>query len=419
MELNKKINLTVKEMQKFDVERIFRDTDEPKYSMCFSDDGELLAVCDHENLCLYDCLSLQKLSQVHMRRFHSELICFTHQKHRLLHSSTKKDYAIRCLDLNRHKHVRLLSGHTKRVRALCFQPGSQHQFLSAGWDNRVYIWDLRSSKYTQHFDYLHSPLVAYDPDGLLFATSSDNERIEVHDVRMLSSKPCQQFGYKLKKEAKWTQLQFAPDGKTLMVSTDYSGCFSVNAFNGGFHLDYTGYQNESRLPTQSCYTPDSQFVLAGVDKGRVHVWSAECGQTVAVLHSNSLEPVRCLQFNPKQTMFVTSDSMTRFWLSKTNENNEQQVEGKRKLKSVVHKITPIIDLTTMDDSEDDDDDDEEEEEEQQRINNFSSRRYFGPMPKRYPCIPPPAIRQRRRFWHPVWQRNEDDSPEEGELNDDD
>ncbi|XP_034474097.1 WD repeat-containing protein 82 [Drosophila innubila] len=344
-----KIKLTGDALRQFGVAKIFQESDEQKRSICFSQDGQRLVVCDHQNMIVYSCTALKQLCQVLMHQYHPESVCFTPQTDQLLHSSTRMDFALRCLDLRSRQHVRLFRGHTAKVRCLSFQPGSENHFMSAGRDNKVLMWDLRTSSYTRQLAKLECPLLAYDPAGLVFATSTRTELIEIYDVRMLSEKPCQKFHYVSNNLANWTQLQFAPDGKTILLATNYSCCFSVDAFNGSLVQAYTGHANDGHLPLQVSYTPDSQFVLSGADGGRVHVWNASSGQLVAVLLSNSNHPVSCLQFNPQTAMFVSSDVMTLFWLPKADGQYDFVEDTQAQTQSSID--VPTIDLTITDDSD--------------------------------------------------------------------
>lgn len=197
------------------------------------------------------------------------------------------------------------------------QPEHANIFLSSGEDDQVYVWDLRSSKHTFRLTKLQRPLCAFNPKGSLLATT-DSNRIYMYDVRMLGEMPCSTYCYTAKDKAVWTQLQFAPDGKTLLISTDSSWCFSVSAFDGSFQQSFTGYSNKQRLPLEATYSPDSQFILSGADAGRIHVWRAADGIPVAVLAGNNVGPVKCLKFNPRATMFVSSDNLVAFWMPKAN-----------------------------------------------------------------------------------------------------
>ncbi|KAH8409619.1 hypothetical protein KR222_011615, partial [Zaprionus bogoriensis] len=329
-----KQQLDSKTIRGFHVAQVFPDSHKHKQSLSFSRNGERLVVCDHENLTVFDCNSLEQMCQVHMHLYRPESVCFTPQADRLLHSTTKVsavrglrardklvpiwnllqlDFGIRYLNLSTRQYMRLFAGHEQAIRDLRFQPGSEHCFMSAGWDMKLMLWDLRAPCPCQQLNELQCPLGDVDPSGRVIATCKGPKCIEIYDVRMLKANPCQRFRYQVDSPAKWTQLQFAPDGRSLLVTTDYSCCFSVDAFDGSILQAYMGWSNSRHLPLQACYTPDSKFVMAGADRGCVHVWRAGSGKTVEVLKYNSAMPVRCLQFSPQKLMFVSCDISTHFW----------------------------------------------------------------------------------------------------------
>ncbi|EDV57485.1 WD repeat-containing protein 82 [Drosophila erecta] len=311
------IRLNDDAMRQFRVAKVCQETDEHKLAIEFSSDGLRLLLCDQSALSIFSSTRQEELCQVHMHHYLPDVACFTQQDTRVLHSTSKHDYAIRCLDLTTRLYVRVFGGHAKSVHRLASQPGNENVFISAGRDDHIYMWDFRTSTDT-HCIKKRRPLCAFDPAGLVLATSTGTECIEIHDVRMLGEEPCQKFVYQVNDRANWTQLQFAPNGKTLLLSTDHSWCFSVSAFDGTYRQSFTGYSNQSRLPLDATYTPDSQFILSGADEGRIHIWRADDGYPVAVLKGNNVGPVRCLRFNPKATMFVSSDLLIVFWMPMAN-----------------------------------------------------------------------------------------------------
>ncbi|XP_017099419.2 WD repeat-containing protein 82 [Drosophila bipectinata] len=304
-------------MRQFRVGGLFKDSEDLKLSLDFSFDGKRLLVCDHSVLSIINTTCQVVLSQVNMHRYRPDVACFTHRDSRILHSTSKNNFSIRYLDLKTHGCICRFRGHKKNIRSLATQPEHANMFLSSGEDDQVYVWDLRSSKHTFHFTKLHRPLCAFSPTGSLLATTDSNQ-LFIYDVRKLGKIPCSTYCYSAKDKAAWTQLQFSPDGKTLLISTDNSWCFSVSAFDGSFQQSFTGYSNEQRLPLEATYSPDSQFILSGADAGRIHVWRAADGKPVAVLEGNNVGPVKCLRFNPRATMFVSSDVLVAFWMPMAN-----------------------------------------------------------------------------------------------------
>lgn len=358
-----KPQLTRETIRRFHVAHSFEESHKHKKSMSFSRDGQRLVVCDHRNLSIFNCSNCTLICQVHMHPYRPEQVCFGPNADCLLHSATKvrsfptqleicpshlssplqMDFAIRYLNLSTRQYVRLFTGHKGHVMNLCLQPDSEHCFVSTGRDKQLLLWDLRTAQPTQHLDEVANPLVAFDPTGKVIATCKTAKCIELYDVRKLEANPCQRFCYQVDSPAKWTQLQFSPDGKALLVATDFSCCFSVDAYNGSIRQAYTGWLNHRHLPLQACYTPDSQFVLAGADRGCVHVWHATSGRTAQVLeNSGAHSPIRCLQFHPKQMMFVTCDVITCFWQIKEKwmkkEEQAEEREHRFEPKEIVEQL---------------------------------------------------------------------------------
>ncbi|EDX03479.1 WD repeat-containing protein 82 [Drosophila simulans] len=312
------IRLNDDAMRQFRVAKVFQERDHHTLAMEFSSDGLRLLVCDHSALSIFSSTRQVELCKVHMHHYLPDVACFVQQDTRVLHSTSKHDYTIRCLDLNTRHCVRVFGGHAKTINRLASQPGSENVFISAGRDDQVYMWDIRAETHTHRINNLRRPLCAFDPAGLFLATSSGTEAIQIHDVRMLREKPAQKFVYQVNAKANWTQLQFAPNGKSLLLSTDHSWCFSVSPIDGTYQQSFTGYSSKVRLPLDATYTPDSQFILSGAHNGRIHIWRAADGFPVAVLKGNNVGPVRCIRFNPRATMFVSSDWLLAFWMPMAN-----------------------------------------------------------------------------------------------------
>ncbi|XP_022233182.2 WD repeat-containing protein 82 [Drosophila obscura] len=316
--LSMSMRLNDEAMRQFTLAKIQDGTNMRKSSLDFSADGRRLLVCDPSTLTLISSSRQSVLCQVHMHHYSPEVACFAQPENRVLHGSSKTNYSIYCQDLNIRSVVRQFCGHSKGAHILSTQPANSNIFISAGRDDQVYMWDFRVPTHTYHLKKLLSPLCDYDPTGMTFATTSKSMRVDIHDVRKLGEKPRLKFEYNNNDGADWTQLQFSPDGKTLLLSTNRSRFFSLDALTGCLHQSFSGYCNEQCLPLKAAFTPDSQFVLSGDDHGQVYVWRASSGKVAALLRGRNVGPVRCLRFNPKATMFVSSNQRVSFWMPKRN-----------------------------------------------------------------------------------------------------
>ncbi|KAK4875116.1 hypothetical protein RN001_011538 [Aquatica leii] len=48
-----------------------------------------------------------------------------------------------------------LDGHASRIFAACFNPRSNHELITGGWDDVVYFWDLRQPHALRHLSQIH------------------------------------------------------------------------------------------------------------------------------------------------------------------------------------------------------------------------------------------------------------------------
>lgn len=48
-----------------------------------------------------------------------------------------------------------LDGHSLRVFCVCFNPTSNYEFISGGWDNVVHFWDVRQQNSIRHISNVH------------------------------------------------------------------------------------------------------------------------------------------------------------------------------------------------------------------------------------------------------------------------
>ena len=63
--------------------------------------------------------------------------------------------------LNKTKHLSFsgapeeMSGHKSRVFCACFNPTSNHELVSGGWDNTIQFWDVRQPFSLRHITGVH------------------------------------------------------------------------------------------------------------------------------------------------------------------------------------------------------------------------------------------------------------------------
>lgn len=82
-------------------------------------------------------------------------------------------------------------------------------------------------------------------------------------------------------------------------------------FSSPLHL---GYCNPSKESIQTCFTPDSNFVLGGSQDGTVHIWNMQTSEKEEILRKPAVGSTRNIIFNPVFMCFATGGEMFHLWI---------------------------------------------------------------------------------------------------------
>lgn len=313
-------------MHKFCVAKSFRENDGkgdfkmttslPVNHLHFSTDGlHLITSSEDDQIIIYDVERGTQKRLLNSQKYGVDHIHFTHTRNAAIHSSTKRDDAIRYLSLHDNKFIRYFSGHTKRVNSLAMSP-SDDTFISGSLDSSVRLWDLRSPNCVGIMQVQGKPVVAFDPEGLVFAVGVHSEQVKLYDLKSFEKGPFATFKLPQEKKCEWTGLRFSPGGKTLLLNTNGNVIRLLDAFDGVPLQTFAGHFNNKGIALDGGFSPDSKFVLSGSTDGRIHVWNAESGYKICVLNGGHVGPVTSVQFNPKFMMMASSCSHLNMWLPK-------------------------------------------------------------------------------------------------------
>jgi COMPASS component SWD2 len=98
----------------------------------------------------------------------------------VIYASTKVDDTIRYHSLHDNRYLMYFRGHKTRVTTLEMSPIND-TFLSGSVNDCVRLWDLRSPHAQGIMPIKGSPLVAYDPQGIIFAIALNSSSIRLYD----------------------------------------------------------------------------------------------------------------------------------------------------------------------------------------------------------------------------------------------
>ncbi|KAI1661670.1 WD40 repeat-like protein [Daldinia decipiens] len=316
-------------------------------SLDYDDPGELLMTSESdETIQIYKVREGRHDKQLLSKKYGVKHAKFTHNSSSIIYASTKQNDAIRYLTTHDNAFIRYFEGHQAAVTCLAMHPGND-DFISCSKDNTIRLWNAGTKNETGIL-YLNTPhLAAFDPSGQVFAVGSPSSgMVLLYDHRKFDKAPFAEFDIV---EAcasvdsnhtmqGWTTLEFANDGRSILLGTKGGGHFLLDSFNGslkGYLRKTEGGSNRlapgeeymlngggpSGASVESsgdcCFTHDGRFVVGGGRKG-VMVWD-----TLGNASDKILDPVHVLEderpaavvaINPRFNFFATADQDLVFWL---------------------------------------------------------------------------------------------------------
>ncbi|CAD5216561.1 unnamed protein product [Bursaphelenchus okinawaensis] len=281
----------------------------------YSEDGNLLITSD-DNDCMtvYDIQTGTLNRTINSKKYGVNLVHFVRGTKDVISASTKVDNTIRYLSLSNNQYLRYFVGHSKKVVTLCMNP-TEEMFLSGALDNTVRLWDLRVSTCQGVMNLPSRPIVAFDPDGLIFAAGINSETIKLYDLKTFDKGPFATFNVKPDDEFnfEWTNMTFSPDGQTILISTNGEMLRVVNSFTGKLQATLIGHENKEKLSLNGCFSPDSKFVFCGGSDGQLTAWDRDTGEVVQQYKTNDNDSIEQCLFNHKYYILATGSKKLSLW----------------------------------------------------------------------------------------------------------
>jgi len=219
--------------------------------------------------------------------------------------------SIRHLSMQDNHYLKYFKGHRDRVISLAMSPIDE-TFISSSLDETIRFWDLRTSSCQGLLRRRGTATVAFDPQGLIFATAIDNNSIKLYDLKTYDKGPFTTFQISHDGIVHWNSIKFSNDGKYLLLSTDFM-IFLVDAFSGEKKQTYAPFGSDCGLLFESSFSPDGQYVICGCEDGSIYVWHTISGREVTVLQGHS-SSVNVVQWNPKTMMIASGCASLVFWI---------------------------------------------------------------------------------------------------------
>ena len=135
----------------------------------------------------------------------------------------------------------------QHFRVICLQISIQCQsFASSSRDKTARIWDFRLNNCQGLVHFAHESVVAFDPEGLIFAAASaEEESVKLFDIRNFDKGPFAELEVKNPvKGSQWHDVKFSQDGSLIMINSNSNYALAFESIETGPVQVFSGIENE-------------------------------------------------------------------------------------------------------------------------------------------------------------------------------
>lgn len=301
-------------------------------SIDFDDTGDFCITSGNdESIQLYDVKQGKHLKTVYSKKYGVTLAKFTHHHMNCIYPSTKEDDTIRYLSLHDNSYIRYFRGHKGRIHDIDVSP-IEDLVLSGSDDNTVRLWDLRSPNCQGLLNTPAPSLVNFDPTAVIFSVASEKlNSISLYDIRNFDKIPFSTFKISTNSQP-WEKLEFANDGKRMLLSTLGNSHYVLDSFNGDIMSTLVGHEPvpvpSSRNTGHTTISQDGRFVFSGSGNCKLYIWDIlkEPGpdkKLRPIKELDCINPPALVTMNPKKLLLATAKNDLTLWLPDLNLDNNK------------------------------------------------------------------------------------------------
>lgn len=235
--------------------------------------------------------------------------------------------------------------------------------LSAGNDNVLKLWDVKTGREIRTFDKAHSDTIrsiAFSPDGQRALSSSDDRTVKLwniatgHEIRTLKEqfdwlnwlKSKLKFGLQTRVSSqKWyddvISVAFSPDGRLALSGNRDS---TIKLWNLETGHEIRTFKGHSNAVTTTIFSPDARTILSGSDDSTLKLWDVTTGLELNTFKGHSDGIVGVKFSHNGLALSASLDNTVKLWDLNTGneirtiislEHNYRDYDGVLKIRDVV------------------------------------------------------------------------------------
>jgi len=190
--------------------------------------------------------------------------------------SASIDKTVRLWHVSRQKCLCVFQ-HADFVTSVSFHPIEDRYFVSGSFDKKLRIWNIPEHRVVEWAQTSNIITAAtFNPNGNMTVAGLYNGQCvfyQTDGLKYFTQVDAKNRHGKNRKGKKVTGMQFAPDGKTMLVTTNDSRIRLYDMDDYSMLAKFKGTENDE-LQIRAYFSEDGRYVICGGEDHQVHVWSA-------------------------------------------------------------------------------------------------------------------------------------------------